>query len=202
MKETPQRPHRLRRLSDEEIALWIEVARGVARRRGATLPTRSTPAAGEPAPAPPLAAAEGSGKPAGEVVPAPLLAPIERRLKREGLAPRRARRDRRRARPAWAHPTRGAPGAARLPAPFAGARRATGHRCHRQGRATGRAGRMAARARRAEAAHSALAARARPALGRARLRGGRTRPRRLGRALCAAEEASGASGFGVGYITR
>ena len=41
MKETPQRPFRLRRLSDEEIALWIEVARGVARRRGAALPTRS-----------------------------------------------------------------------------------------------------------------------------------------------------------------
>jgi DNA-nicking Smr family endonuclease len=82
MKETPQRPHRLRRLSDEEIALWIEVARGVARRRGAALPTRSTPAAGETAPAPPLAAAEApASRPAKSS--APPLAPLERRLKRE-----------------------------------------------------------------------------------------------------------------------
>jgi DNA-nicking Smr family endonuclease len=83
MKETPQRPFRLRRLSDEEIALWIEVARGVARRRGAALPTRSIAAGGEtPAPAPPPAAAEASASRPAKTSPPPL-APIERRLKRE-----------------------------------------------------------------------------------------------------------------------
>ena len=82
MKEAPQRPHRLRRLSDEEIALWTEVARGVNRRRGAALPTRSSAAVGEPAPALPPAAAEGpQSRPAKQS--APPLAPIERRLKRE-----------------------------------------------------------------------------------------------------------------------
>ena len=38
MKDTPPPRKRLRRLTDEEIALWTEVARSVARRRGATLP--------------------------------------------------------------------------------------------------------------------------------------------------------------------
>jgi DNA-nicking Smr family endonuclease len=82
LKDTPPRPQRLRRLSDEEIALWTEVARSVARRRGATLPTPSNPvrAARPPAlrpssPEPPVAR---PAKPS-----APPLAPIERRLKRE-----------------------------------------------------------------------------------------------------------------------
>ena len=82
MKEGPL-PHRLRRLSDEEIALWIEVARSVSRRRGAGLPTLSKPLAPKaPAPAAPAAgAAQAEAKPAR---PRPLpLAPIERRLKRE-----------------------------------------------------------------------------------------------------------------------
>ncbi len=79
MKDAPPRPQRLRRLSDEEIALWTEVARSVARRRGATLPTPLNPAR----PAPPLAAiieppSDRPTKPA-----APPLAPIERRLKRD-----------------------------------------------------------------------------------------------------------------------
>jgi DNA-nicking Smr family endonuclease len=82
VRETPQRPHRLRRLSDEEIALWTEVARGVARRRGAALPTPSNPAAGDPAPAhAPIAAEAPASRPTQR--PAPPLAPIERRLKRE-----------------------------------------------------------------------------------------------------------------------
>jgi DNA-nicking Smr family endonuclease len=80
VKEAPQRPHRLRRLSDEEIALWIEVARGVERRRGAALPTPSNPHAGEPRRPPPAPQAPPS-RPAQPS--APLLAPIERRLKRE-----------------------------------------------------------------------------------------------------------------------
>jgi DNA-nicking Smr family endonuclease len=77
------RPPRLRRLSDEEIALWIEVAKSVAKRRGATLPAHHAP---PPAPAPHLAA-----KPMREAGPAaarkpagpPPLAPLERRLKRD-----------------------------------------------------------------------------------------------------------------------
>ena len=84
MKETPERPARLRRLSDEEIALWIEVAKSVARRRGATLPTlaapRVAPAAAVADPAPPPTAA--STKPLRPRAPPPL-APLERRLKRD-----------------------------------------------------------------------------------------------------------------------
>ncbi len=82
MKETPPRPQRLRRLSDEEIALWTEVARSVARRRGATLPTASNPVSAARASAPPPIPAE---PPAGRRAKpsAPPLAPIERRLKRE-----------------------------------------------------------------------------------------------------------------------
>ena len=81
MKEAPQRPHRLRRLSDEEIALWTEVARGAARRRGAALPTPSNPDAGKPPRPPPSAPEVLQSRPAKPS--APPLAPIERRLKRE-----------------------------------------------------------------------------------------------------------------------
>jgi DNA-nicking Smr family endonuclease len=81
VKEAPQRPHRLRRLSDEEIALWTEVARGVARRRGAALPTPSNPDAGKPPRPPPSAPEVLQSRPAKPS--APPLAPIERRLKRE-----------------------------------------------------------------------------------------------------------------------
>jgi DNA-nicking Smr family endonuclease len=83
MKEAPPRPQRLRRLSDEEIALWTEVARTVARRRGATLPTPSKSVAAARAPAtPPISAEPPQGRPAKPSA-APPLAPIERRLKRE-----------------------------------------------------------------------------------------------------------------------
>ncbi len=82
MKDTPPPRKRLRRLSDEEIALWTEVARSVARRRGATLPTPSNPVRPSRPPAPPPTtpepAAARSAKPS-----TPPLAPIERRLKRE-----------------------------------------------------------------------------------------------------------------------
>jgi DNA-nicking Smr family endonuclease len=82
MKEAPPpRPQRLRRLSDEEIALWTEVARTVARRRGATLPTPSKSAAARASAAPPVSAEPPLGRPAKPS--APPLAPIERRLKRE-----------------------------------------------------------------------------------------------------------------------
>ena len=78
MKDTPRR---LRRLSDEEIALWTEVARGIERRRGATLPTPSKPHAGEPPRPPAVATAGPPSRPVERS--APSLAPIERRLKRE-----------------------------------------------------------------------------------------------------------------------
>jgi DNA-nicking Smr family endonuclease len=81
VKDTPPRK-RLRRLSDEEIALWTEVARSVARRRGATLPAPLNPVRAARSPAPPSTSPEPPPtqvtKPA-----APPLAPIERRLKRE-----------------------------------------------------------------------------------------------------------------------
>lgn len=42
------KPRRLRRLSDEEIALWAEVARSVAKRPGARLPEPAAPVAKPP----------------------------------------------------------------------------------------------------------------------------------------------------------
>jgi DNA-nicking Smr family endonuclease len=80
VKEAP--PHRLRRLSDEEIALWTEVARSVSRRRGASLPVASKPLAPK-APAPPTADAAAVTEPRPAKPRALPLAPIERRLKRE-----------------------------------------------------------------------------------------------------------------------
>lgn len=87
MKEMAERPAptRLRRLSQEEIALWIEVAKSVARRRGATLPTLAAPrpavapATGAAAEPTPPAAAPAQRKTPGP----PPLAPIERRLRRD-----------------------------------------------------------------------------------------------------------------------
>jgi len=58
MKDTPPPRKRLRRLTDEEIALWTEVARSVARRRGATLPAPLNPVRAARPPAPPPTAAE------------------------------------------------------------------------------------------------------------------------------------------------
>lgn len=79
MKEGPL-PQRLRRLSDEEIAIWTEVARSVSRRRGASLPAPAKPR--EPkAPVPPSTPAAPQPKPVKARQPP--LAPLERRLKRE-----------------------------------------------------------------------------------------------------------------------
>ena len=83
MKETPPRPQRLRRLSDEEIALWTEVARSVARRRGATLPASSNPVRTARPAAPPPTTAELSANRSAKPSTPPPLAPIERRLKRD-----------------------------------------------------------------------------------------------------------------------
>jgi DNA-nicking Smr family endonuclease len=83
MKEPP-RPARLRRLSDEEIDLWIAVAKSVSRRKGAKLPG---PRKLEP---PPVEAAPASARPEKKrVAPAPKtpspppLAPLEKRLKKQ-----------------------------------------------------------------------------------------------------------------------
>jgi DNA-nicking Smr family endonuclease len=83
MKDAPPPRKRLRRLTDDEIALWTEVARSVARRRGATLPAPLNPVRPARPPAlPPKAATEPpAARPAKPS--APPLAPIERRLKRE-----------------------------------------------------------------------------------------------------------------------
>jgi DNA-nicking Smr family endonuclease len=87
MKGSPplHRPARLRRLSDEDIALWSEVARSVKRRKGATLPIAAKPSHPEPTPAAaaaPATPAPAPTRPGGRPGPLPL-APIERRLKRE-----------------------------------------------------------------------------------------------------------------------
>jgi DNA-nicking Smr family endonuclease len=82
VKEAQPGKHRLRRLSDEEIALWTEVARSVARRRGAVLPTPAKPVVAERIPAlPPTTDDAPASRPAK--LAAPPLAPIERRLKRQ-----------------------------------------------------------------------------------------------------------------------
>ncbi len=86
MRDAPEKPgrHGLRRLSDEEIALWVEVAKSVARRRGANLPDVAAPP--KPADPPPRpATAKGviaPAKPEPKPTPPPL-APLERRLKRD-----------------------------------------------------------------------------------------------------------------------
>ena len=86
MKEPPHppRPARLRRLSDEEIDLWIAVAKSVARRKGAKLPSprKIQPQPVEAAPA--VSEVERRRPPpAPKPQSAPPLAPLERRLKRQ-----------------------------------------------------------------------------------------------------------------------
>lgn len=83
MKEAPPPKTRLRRLSAEEIALWTEVARGVSRRRGATLPAPAETGAGKPPAKTLLAAPSPSPEPQPVKLRPPPLAPLERRLKRE-----------------------------------------------------------------------------------------------------------------------
>lgn len=85
--KSPSRPGRApyRRLTDEEIELWSEVAKSVARRRGASLPALSRPRPPEPQSAPVAITAASAAKPSartGKPSPPPL-APIERKLKRD-----------------------------------------------------------------------------------------------------------------------
>jgi DNA-nicking Smr family endonuclease len=85
VKEPPvPRPARLRRLSDEEIDLWIAVAKSVARRKGAKLPN---PRKVEPSPVAAAVATPEPEKwranPTPKSAPPPPLAPLERRLKKQ-----------------------------------------------------------------------------------------------------------------------
>jgi DNA-nicking Smr family endonuclease len=87
VSDTPPRAARPRRLSDEEIDLWIAVAKSVARRHGAKLPTprKTEPASAAPTPAPAEPArrrAQAAPKPAPPA-PHPPLAPLERRLRKQ-----------------------------------------------------------------------------------------------------------------------
>jgi DNA-nicking Smr family endonuclease len=81
----PPRPGRLRRLSDEEIDLWIAVAKSVSRRKGAKLPSarkiEPPPAAAEATTATPKRPAARA--PAPRAPSAPPLAPLEKRLKKQ-----------------------------------------------------------------------------------------------------------------------
>jgi len=85
VREAVEKPRRtdLRRLSEEEIALWAEVAKSVARRRGASLPAIVEP---KPKPTPPKGGAAPASAPSEAPRNAPRqppLAPLERRLKRD-----------------------------------------------------------------------------------------------------------------------
>jgi DNA-nicking Smr family endonuclease len=86
VREGIEKPRRsaIRRLSEEEIALWVEVAKSVARRRGANLPALAPRSA--PSPAAALierrAASPVAQTPRKPPAPPPL-APLERRLKRD-----------------------------------------------------------------------------------------------------------------------
>jgi DNA-nicking Smr family endonuclease len=83
VKEGIEKPRRsaMRRLSEEEIALWAEVAKSVARRRGASLPAVAPRPAVPVAPAP--LAKSGASPSAPTPRKPPPLAPLERRLKRD-----------------------------------------------------------------------------------------------------------------------
>jgi DNA-nicking Smr family endonuclease len=87
MKEPPKapRPGRLRRLSDEEIDLWIAVAKSVSRRKGAKLPSarKIEPPAAAAAPATATPKRHAAPAPAPRAPTAPPLAPLEKRLKKQ-----------------------------------------------------------------------------------------------------------------------
>jgi DNA-nicking Smr family endonuclease len=85
-KQPPSPPRsRLRRLSEEEIELWLTVAASVERRKGSRLPERpAIPLKAAPEPVPVKAA------PAAAIIPEPVqrkapppLVPLERRLKQK-----------------------------------------------------------------------------------------------------------------------
>lgn len=77
------RQARLRRLSDEEIELWVAVAKSVARRKGASLPTPQVrPPAREAAPQK-TAASVAPSRSEPKRASAPSLEPLDKRLKKD-----------------------------------------------------------------------------------------------------------------------
>lgn len=83
MSDGPSEGSRLRRLSEEDIALWLDVAASVARRPGSTLP--GCLADTEPAPLPKVTLMTPVERPAPRPgrTAAPPLAPLERKLKQK-----------------------------------------------------------------------------------------------------------------------
>jgi DNA-nicking Smr family endonuclease len=79
---TPPARRRLRRLSDDEIALWLSVTKSVTRRAEAVLPTLSNPLAEPKAEAaPPPNVLRQIAPKQGHAVELPRLAPLDRRLR-------------------------------------------------------------------------------------------------------------------------
>jgi len=76
------RPSRLRRLSDEEIDLWIAVAKSVAQRRGATLPSRATKPPALAATPAPLRVGELAEKPKHRPPTRPPLQPFDASIRK------------------------------------------------------------------------------------------------------------------------
>jgi len=84
VKTSPEkpRPSRLRRLSDEEIDLWIAVAKSVAQRRGATLPSRATKPPAPAATPAPLRVGELAEKPKHRPPTRPPLQPFDASIRK------------------------------------------------------------------------------------------------------------------------
>jgi len=74
------RPARQRRLSDEEVELWIAVAKSVSRRKGAALPASRK--VRPPTTAPTSREADARASPAPRAPAPPPLAPLDKRLRR------------------------------------------------------------------------------------------------------------------------
>ena len=79
LKEGSLRPGAMRRLSDEEIEVWIEVARSVTRRKGVVLPSSRRVKSPAPGISTPVAQAPAASKSVRPLAP---LSPLEPRLKR------------------------------------------------------------------------------------------------------------------------
>ncbi|HYP57609.1 MAG TPA: Smr/MutS family protein [Beijerinckia sp.] len=86
----PSARGRLRRLSPEEIELWLQVTRSVVPRPGSLLPPRAALAQSTAIPMPesnsiPAPASQGASVPAPQNTPPPIpaLAPLDRRLKQK-----------------------------------------------------------------------------------------------------------------------
>ena len=82
--KTPPRPPRLRKLSDEEIELWTQVAATVIPRPDATLPDRLLAPPPAPPPEPKVRPSPPAAPPSRARTPMPPpFAPLERTLKRK-----------------------------------------------------------------------------------------------------------------------